>query len=178
MEKLLTILFILTGFSCNPYRQYYFTHYHITARFHPASNSLSANVQMVFVPAEAFHDSITFRLHEEMEIESLAAQELKYYEFKGGRLVLYIEEAVLPGDQLHISLTYRGPIGEATKAGNPWYPSQESIDKMTYAVEMDLPEEYEPGAPAEQKGQRWYWSTDKPLDFIVMPAVRESEKGP
>ena len=176
MKKLISILLILSGFSCNPYRQYYFTHYHITASFNPESNGLSANVQMVFVPGQAFHDSITFRLNEAMVIESLTAQELKYYEFHGDRLVLYIEEAVMPGDQLHISMTYRGPFGDAPIQGSAWYPEQESIDRLTYAVEMDLPEPYEPGAPAERKGQRWFWGTEKPLDIIVMPVVRESGK--
>ena len=176
MKKLIPLLLILSGFSCNPYRQYYFTHYHITASFQPAGNSLSANVQMVFVPGQAFHDSIIFRLDEQMEIESLAAQELKYYEFNDGRLVLYIEEPVMPGDQLHISMTYRGQFGDAPIQGSDWYPDQESIDKLTYAVEMDLPESYEPGAPAERKGHRWFWGTEKPLDLIVMPVVRESGK--
>ena len=84
MKKLLVIFLLLSGFSCNPYNPYFFTHYHITASYDPSTTSLSANVQMVFVAGQEYHDSITFQLNESVEILSLTAQELKYYEFNKG----------------------------------------------------------------------------------------------
>lgn len=175
MKKLLVIFLLLSGFSCNPYRPYYFTHYHITASYDPASTSLSANVQMVFVPVQEYHDSITFQLNEFVEILSLTAQELKYYEFDSGRLVLYIQEAVMPGDQIHISLTYKGMIGDGPDKGTMltpdklWYPVNPGITKMTYSIELDLPEHYSLEEPGIRKGQSWHWGTEKPLGSIVVP---------
>ncbi len=175
MMKLLVIFLLLSGFSCNPYRPYYFTHYHITASYDPASTSLSANVQMVFVPGQEYHDSITFQLNEFVEILSLTAQELKYYELDSGRLVLYIQEAVMPGDQIHISLTYKGMIGDGPDKGTMltpdklWYPVNPGITKLTYSIELDLPEHYSLEEPGIRKGQSWHWGTEKPLGSIVVP---------
>jgi hypothetical protein len=179
MRKLLTIVLILSGSYCDPYHPYYFTHYHITASYDPASNSLSANVQMVFVPEKAYHDSITFRLNESVEIQSLAAQELKYYEFKGGRLVLFIEEAVRPGDQLHISMTYKGLIGDFSERGQVlspeslWYPVDPGIDKLTYSIGLDLPEHYNMEKPGIRKGKSWHWGMEKPVVSIAVPRIWE-----
>jgi hypothetical protein len=175
MKKLLIIFLFLYGFSCNPYRPYYFTHYHINASYDPATTRLSANVQLVFVPQQEYHDSITFQLNEFVEIQSLTAQELKYYEFECGRLVLYIEGAVMPGDQLHISLTFKGMIGDGSDPGamltpdRLWYPVNPDIDKLTYSIELELPEQYSLEEPGIQKGQSWHWDTKKPLGSIAVP---------
>jgi hypothetical protein len=187
MNKTLFIFLILAGFSCNPYQPYYFTHYHITASYDPASTSLSANVKMVFVPGRAYHDSIVFRLNEHMTIQSLSAQELKYYEFENGRIVMYIEEAAMPGDQLHISMTYRGKIGpdpgvayrKRTGSGqllspdDIWYPVNSGTEMQTYAVDMKLPDKYELGAPAIRKGRHWHWVMEQPTGSIAAPGLKE-----
>jgi hypothetical protein len=179
MKKIWIIILILSGFSCNPYRPYNFTHYHITASYDPASTLLSANVQMVFVPIQEYHDSITFRLNEFVEIQSLTAQELMYFKFDRGRLVLYIEEAVMPGDQLHISLTYKGMIGGGTerdamlKPDRLWYPVNPGIKKLTYSIELDLPEQYRLEKPGVRKGQYWHWGTEKPQGAIAFPPGME-----
>jgi hypothetical protein len=187
MKKGLTILLILAGFSCNPYQRYHFTHYHITASYDPSSTSFSADVRMVFVPRQVYHDSMVFRLNERMEIESISAQELKYYALEGGRLVLYIREAVMPGDQLHVSMTYSGMIrdvpGDADRKGpgtdpllspeDNWYPVNKGDDTLTYAVDMQLPVEYELGAPAIRKGRYWQWEMGKPTSLIAVPGLKE-----
>lgn len=191
MKKLLTILLILSGFTCHPYRAYYFTHYHIKANYDPEKQSLTANVQMVFVPGQAFRDSIAFRLNESMAIRSLSAQELKYYAFENGRLVLYIDEVVMPGDQLHVSMTYEGRVGAASGdesrsapvagqgllAESLWYPVSPGTDRLTYTIAMKLPVAYELGSPAVRKGQHWYWGTELATGSIAMPQLRESRTG-
>lgn len=175
MKKRLIIILVVCCFSCNPYRPYYFTHYHITATYDPAGSCLSANVQMVFVPQQAYHDSITFQLNERVEVLSLTAQELKSYEFNSGRLVLFMEEAVMPRDQLHISLAYRGMIGKVPDRGpvltpdQLWYPVNPAIDKLTYSIELDLSQQYGLQKPGFRKGQRWHWGTEKPLGSITAP---------
>ena len=173
MRKILIIFLMLTDFSCNPYQPYYFTHYHITARYDPGTTSLSSNVQMVLVAEKAYHDSIIFLLHGSFEILSLTAQELKYYEFENGRLALYIEEAVMPGDQLHISMSYKGKIGHGQDAGlasdKYWYPVNRNIEKLTYSIELGLPEKYRLEAPGTRKGQIWQWGTTEPQGSISVP---------
>lgn len=177
MRKIGIILLLLSGFSCNPYQPYYFTHYHITADYDPATGYLSANVRMVLVPELEYRDSITLALNKYIEIRSLAAQELKYYEFDSGRLVLYIEEAVMPGDQLHISLAYEGPIGGGPGRDawlNPedgWYPVNQDIHKMTYRVEMALPDNFSLERPATGNGPSWDFGSVKPQDSIPLPAL-------
>ncbi len=189
MKKLLIIFLILSGFSCNPYRSYYFTHYHIIASYDPATTVLSANVQLVFIPRQEYHDSITFQLNDHMEIQSLTAQELKYYEFEDGRLVLYIEEAVMPGDQLHISLNYSGMIGNSLSTKTDlvpdpalglilgpdqvWYPVNPYTEKLTYFVEIGLPEAYSLDGTGIRKGRKWQLLTEKPLGSIKIPLVTE-----
>jgi len=175
MKKLLLIFLLISGFSCNPYHPYFFTHYHITASYNPSTTSLSANVQMVFVAGQEYNDSITFQLNESVEILSLTAQELKYYEFDRGLLVLFIEEAVMKGDQIHISLTYQGFIGDGPDRGNLltpdqlWYPVNRGIDKLTYSIELDLPEHFSLEEPWVRKGQSWHWSIKKPMAVIDLP---------
>jgi len=179
MKKLLVIFLFISAFSCNPYNPYYFTHYHITASYDPATTSLSANVQMVLVAGQEYHDSITFQLNEFVEILSLTSQELKYYEFNKGLLVLYIEEAVMTGDQIHISLTYRGMIGDGPDRGTLltpdklWYPVNQGIDKLTYSIELELPGQYHLEEPWIRKGQIWHWGTKKPLAAIFLPQGTE-----
>jgi hypothetical protein len=179
MKKSLVIFLLLSGFSCNPYPRYYFTHYHITAGYDPASTFLSANVHMVFVPQQEYHDSITFQLNDLVEVQSLASQELKYYEFDNGRLVLYIEEAVVPGDQIHISMTYKGPIGAGPDTGNmltpdkQWYPVNSDITNLTCSIELDLPEQYRLEEPWIRKGHSWHWGTKIPVGSITLPPITE-----
>jgi hypothetical protein len=179
MKRCLIIWLLLSGFSCNPYHPYNFTHYHITAGYDPASTLLSANVQMVFVSGQEYHDSIIFHLNKFVEIQSLTAQELRYFEFDSGRLVLYIEKAVMPGDQLHISLTYKGMIGngpEKVPVPTPeklWYPVHTGIDKLTYSIELELPEKYSLKEPGILKGQSWHWGTTTPSASIVFPGWME-----
>ena len=155
MKNLLFIFLILSGFSCNPYDTYYYTHYHIIASYDPASSGLLANVQIVFVPQQEYRDSIILQLNEHLSIHSLTAQELRYYEFNAGRLVLYIEEPVMPGDQLHISMNYSGIIGDGLIPALAWYPLIPDIEKLTYSVELELPEPYSLDNSWDNKGQRW-----------------------
>ena len=179
MKKLLAIILFLSAFSCNPYQPYLFTHYHITASYNPATSSLSANVQMVLVAEQEYRDSIIFQLNESVEILSLTGQELKYYEFDKGRLVLYIEDAVMAGDQIHISMTYKGMIGNGPDRGtlptpdNLWYPINQGIDKLTYSIMLELPGQYILEEPWIRKGQNWHWETKKPLAAIALPKVTE-----
>jgi len=169
------IILFLSAFSCNPYQPYLFTHYHITASYDPATSGLSANVQMVLVAGQEYHDSVIFQLNESVEILSLTGQELKYYEFDKGRLVLYIEDAVMVGDQIHISMTYKGMIGDGPERSvfltpkKLWYPQNQGIDKLTYSIMLDLPEQYSLEEPWIRKGQSWYWETKNPLASISFP---------
>jgi hypothetical protein len=186
---------VLSLLACNPYRSYFFTHYHIIADYDPASTLLSANVQMVFIAGQEYHDSIAFRLKELVEIQSLTAQELKYYEFEDGRLVLFIEDAVMPGDQLHISLSYAGHIGndQATQSGSVpkkpssagpvqfqvlspdrlWYPVNADIKQMTYSVEIELPDAYSLEGSGERKGRNWLVTSAMPVGYIAIYPIIE-----
>lgn len=179
MKKLMVISLLLSAFSCNPYQPYIFTHYHITASYNPATTSLSANLQMVLVAQQEYHDSITFLLNGSLEIISLTAQELKYYEFDKGRLVLYIEEVVMPGDQIHISLAYEGMIEDGADRATwltpdkLWYPMNLGIDKMTYSIALDLPNHHNLEEPWVRKGQSWHWETKRPSATIALPQRTE-----
>ena len=179
MRKLLGIILMIAGFSCNPYQPYYFTHYHINAGYDPGTNRLSASVQMVLVPGQAHRDSIVFQLNEAMEILSLTAQELEYYEFQSGRLVLYIEEEVLPGEQLHISLAYEGRLRSNPEDGplfpseTHWYPVHSAIEKMTFDVQYKLPEPYGLEEPWIRKGDSWHWETEQPLGSMAQTRLKE-----
>lgn len=180
MKKSWVICFLLSAFSCNPYSPYYFTHYHIKAGYDPATTSLTANVQIVLVAGQEYSDSIIFQLNESMEILSLTAQELKSYKFDKGLLVLYIKDAIMTGDQIHISLAYKGKIGRGQGNGalptpeRLWYPVNREIDKLTYSVELELPEQYSLGEPWIRKRRSWYWSSENPVAAIILPRGTES----
>jgi len=181
MKGILLILMVLSGISCKPERLYELTHYHIIAAYDPATTLLSANVQIVFVPGRKYQDSIVFKLNENVEILALTAQELKYYEFNKGRLILYIEEAVLPGDQLHISMNYKGLIGNdpygvrdlgPVRILGPdqvWYPVSTDIEKLTYSIEMEIPDPYRSMGSVDSNRRTWQISTEKPMGSITIP---------
>ena len=149
----ITFLILLGLVSCNPYQPYNFTHYHMIAEVDPEADKLDANLQMVFVAHSDYYDSIVFWLNEGFEISNLTAQGLKHYEFKeGGRLVLYNQNPVIKGDQLHISLSYSGKPGlnfdpeklsMSLDSSLYWYPWNGDIQTMTYNFSLELPDGYE-----------------------------------
>lgn len=146
LSKLSCFLLGMVLFSCNPYEQYSFTHYYIQVEVEPESSLLSANVQMVFVARQEYHDSICFSLNPGVEIQALTAQNLRYYKFYGpdtGRLVLYIDDPVLPDVQLHISMSYSGRLSKQEvwqlDSSLLWYPVNEDTQPCTYHAKFALP---------------------------------------
>jgi hypothetical protein len=173
-------------FSCNPYERYLLTHYNIQAEYNPETASLAANVQMVLVAGREYRDSICFRLNPGVEIRSLAAQELEHYEFNkadSGRLVIFIEEPVATGDQLHISLSYSGKLGSIDRKknahGDPvpiepgitimdsalyWIPVNDDTVPFTLRAKFALPGNWYISRPAANAGRhgKWLIETVKP----------------
>lgn len=162
-------------FSCNPYEQYAFTHYHIQAELDPGTGHISANIQMVFVARREYHDSICFQLNPDLRIQSLAAQELEFYRFNqgdSGRLVLYIEEAVRPYDKLHISLSYSGRLSEQAVTSLDstllWYPVNQDSSPCTYLAKLALPGGWQVTHPEAQTGKhgKWQLQSEMPCSSI------------
>jgi hypothetical protein len=54
-----------------------------------------------------------------------------------------------------------------------WYPLIPGIEKLTYSIELDLPEQYSLEYPGIQKGQYWHFGTDEPLGDIILPTKKE-----
>ncbi len=137
---------------CNPYTQYIHTHYHMIADLDPETGMFKASLQMVFVPRSNYRDSISFCLNGEFSIHSLTAQGLERYGFyKDGRLVLYLQDPVAEGDQLHISLSYSGNVKCALAEDENhivmdtaccWYPRNDDIQMTTSHLRIRLPEGY------------------------------------
>jgi hypothetical protein len=174
----------LTGFflpSCIPSKSYPETHYSIRGLFAPDSSWIAADVQMVFVPRQTYHDSICFNLNPGLEIRSLSAQELHHYEFyrtDTGRLVLYIEEPVHPAEQLYISLSYSGGLGTGlSRELNQalfWYPVNPDVIPATFRIQLELPVQWqilEPSASPGRKGKHLY-ETHIPVHSLILDIGR------
>ena len=151
MRKLLIFgIFLLV--CCNPYQPYLLTHYHMIADIDPVSGIFDMNLQMVYVPRIQQKDSIEFHLDEAFSITSIGAQELVRYEsYSGDRLVLYIQNPVIEGDQIHISMSYSGKPGAKFSPGEDlyiidsilnWFPVNDDIPLMTCRLRIGLPEGY------------------------------------
>ena len=118
----------------------------------PGSGMFDVNLQMVYVPLLNHTDSIVFHLDETFSIGSLSAQELVSYELnEEGRLVLYIQDPVEAGDQIHISMSYSGRTGYKLSPGEAsliidstlkWFPVNDDIPHMTYRIRIGFPESY------------------------------------
>lgn len=182
MKKAFSFLLGLALFSCNPYEQYFFTHYYIQAELDPASALLSANVQMVYVARQDYTDSICFRLNPGVEVHSLASQELVHYrfgEYDRGMLVIYIEEPVAKNDRLHISLSYSGKISpqEVRQLDSTlfWLPANEDTGLYTYQVKIALPKPWKVMRPAASSGQhgKWQLESRKPRESLIVELERE-----
>ena len=182
MKKLLCILLGTVLFSCNPYEQYIVTHYYVQAEIDPSTSSISANVQIVFVARKEYHDSICFFLNPGVEIHSLAAQELEHYVFQEtgtGELVLYTEDPVFPGDQLHISLSYSGLLGNQEihhlDSSLLWYPVNEDTQPCTYQAKFALPGSWQINDPEVSFGKhgKWLLQARKPRDAFKIEFTRE-----
>jgi hypothetical protein len=151
MRKLIVLGIILLA-CCNPYQPYPLTHYHITAEIDPISGIFDVNLQMVYVPGIQHNDSIEFHLDRSFSISSIGAQELIRYEsYNDDRLVLYIQNPVIEGDQLHISISYSGKPGAGFSPAEDlyiidsslnWYPFNTDIPRMTCRLRIGLPEGY------------------------------------
>lgn len=164
MKNLSCILWIIVLFSCNPYEQYFYSHYYIQAEMDPGSARFSANLQMVFVARQEYKDSICFHLNPELRIQSLASQELEHYIFResdSGRLVLFLEDPVGPNERIHISMSYSGRL-----SGNRvmqmdssicWYPVNEDSHPCTYMVKFALPGSWQVSQPDAATGQHGKW---------------------
>jgi hypothetical protein len=168
-------------FTCNPYERYTCTHYNIQLELDPGTAKISANMQMVLLARREYHDSICFRLNPDLRILSLAAQELEFYRFDpedSGRLVLYIEEAVRPFDQLHISLSYSGRL--SAQAVNSldstllWYPVNHDTSPCTYMAKLALPGGWQVVHPEAQTGKhgKWQMHAEKPCSSIEIRLAR------
>ena len=181
MRQLWIMSLILTGLvSCNPYQSYYCTHYHMIAELDPETGSLTANLQMVFVASKTYSDSIVFRLNKGLEVGSLSSQGLKYYESEGdGRLVLHIQDSVVPGDQLHISMSYSGHPGFSSDHPESvymldsslyWYPWNEDIQVMTYDCLIDIPDSYliQSTLPVSQSKGVWLLQNRGPVSHVIL----------
>jgi hypothetical protein len=175
------IIFLLTvPESCSPYEPYPYTHYYIQATIEPEIARIAANVQLVFIPRKDYYDSILFYLNPGVEIQSLAAQELQYYEFEGDELRLYIEEPVMRNEQLHISLSYSGVITdrvlEHMDSSLLWYPLNEDIYPSTFHAKFNLAGEWqisEPETGTGKHGKRLYQSL-QPRGFLDI-VIRNQE---
>jgi len=169
LRILTSILGVLVLSSCNPYEPYPFTHYNIKAAIDPEEASISANVQMVFIPRQEHSDSICFYLNPGVEILSLTAQELKHYKFfhaDTGKLVLYIQETVRPFEQLHISLSYAGKLANRSLVSMDssifWYPVNIDTPPSTFQAKFALPGKWQISnltTGTGKHGKRLYQST-------------------
>lgn len=168
--------------TCNPYEPYSDTHFYVQAEVDPGNSLISANVQIVLVASREYRDSISFALNPGVEIQSLTAQELEHYQFgeyHHGRLVLFIEEHVQPGDQLHISLSYSGKLTGNKNAGSGqdhgtgygpdnsgklildnsllWLPVNRDTRSMTFMGKFALPGEWILSQPESGTGKHGKW---------------------
>jgi len=164
MRKLFGFLSAIALLSCNPYEQYSATHLYIQAEVEPGSARIAANVQMVFVARKEYTDSICFRLNPGLKIQSIAAQELQKYRFNengDGKLVLYIEEQISPGDALQISLSYSGQLGpneiQRLDSSLYWYPMNENTRPCTYQAKFAVPGKWRITDPGSSTGKHGKW---------------------
>ena len=178
MRKLFGFLSGLVLLSCNPYEQYSATHLYIQAEVQPESAQIAANVQMVLVAGKEYTDSICFRLNPGLKIQSIAAQELEKYRFNkngDGKLVLYIEEKINPGEALQISLSYSGRLSrnEIQKLDSSllWLPVNEDTRPCTYHAKFALPGKWRITNPGSGTGKHGKWLVEsrdaqESLEFI------------
>ena len=164
MRKLSGFFLGMVLLSCNPYEQYSNTHYYIQAEMDPDSAWLAANVQIVFVARQEYHDSLCFDLNPGVEIHSLTAQELEHYrfgEYQPGKLVLFIEDPVYPNEQLQIAMSYSGrlyPEGIShLDSGIIWYPVNEDTSPCTYQAKFALPGKWKISHPETGLGKHGKW---------------------
>ena len=164
MRKLFGFLSAMILLSCNPYEQYSSTHLYIQAEVQPESARIAANVQMVFVAGKEYTDSICFRLNPELKIQSMAAQVLEKYRFNengDGKLILYIEEQINPGESLQVSLSYSGQLGpneiHRLDSSLHWYPMNEDTRPCTYQAKFALPGKWHITDPDSGIGKHGKW---------------------
>ena len=172
----------LVMYSCNPYEQYSCTHYYIQVELDPGSAQFSANVQMVYLTGKPYTDSICFYLNRDVEIHTLAAQELQHYRFERGDtglLILYIEDPVSANEQLHISLSYSGRINKQEvlhlDSSHFWYPVNEDTPPSTFQAKFALPGEWQishPPASTGKHGKRLI-ETRKPQNSLNIIFTRD-----
>lgn len=160
----LTALIFLFCFSCNPYEKYSSSYYYVQAEIDPAEERLSVNVQMVLVAGRDYRDSIRFDLNPGFEILTLTAQELEQYIFNknnSGKLVLYIEELVAAGDELHISMSYSGklPAGGSgiLSQETTWLPENPDTRKNRFEAKIALPGGWVLKSPESIIGKHGKW---------------------
>ena len=147
MQKYLIISLILLV-SCNPYQPHESTHFNVHADIDPRSGLFDVNLQLVYLSPSDHYDSLVFRLDKAFTIHSLSAQELIRYEFSGD-LVLYIQDPVLAGDRLHVSMSYSGKTEFQFSPGmdhldiasaREWLPFRDDMEALSYRLNITLPE--------------------------------------
>ena len=168
-------LILLVVASCSPYEPYSCTHYDMKLIVDPEEATISANVQMVFLPRQGYQDSICFFLNPGLEIHSLTAQALKYYEFYAGdtgNLVLYIQEPVLPNEQLHIAMSYSGRLDNQPVMNMDtslfWYPLNTDARPCTFTAKFALPGNWEISSPPTRMGKhgKWLYQSELPHNSL------------
>jgi hypothetical protein len=179
MRKFVPVLLLAALFSCNPSKAYLCTHYHIIAGFDPGTGFLSASVQMVFVAKRHHADSLGFQLDSSLKVQTLAAQDLDRYVYlrsDTGRLVLYLEDPIAPGDQLHISLQYSGYLSRSDLDSSLlWIPANLDTKPFTMDAELALPDSWKVLRPeaVPVQGSKWLIRSADPVSSIGITVARE-----
>jgi hypothetical protein len=183
MRKIIFPSLIFLEF-CSPYQPYHETHYNIKADIDPESGMFHVDLQMVYVPMVNHPDSIEFHLDKGFSITGLAAQELVHYTFDNGRLVFHLEEPVMKGDQLHISVSYSGTPGSLHEPGGNnlvidsslnWFPVNRHIPLMTYRLRIGLPKPYLlDGTGGNHKSMNTYSIEDRGSLFSIQLSIRKN----
>ena len=178
MRPLIPLLLAASLYACSPHKEYSFTHYYVAAGFDPGSGRLSSSVQMVFRAKRYYADSLGFLLDPGLEVNTLAAQDLDRYLYTHsdtGRLVLYLEDPLAPGDQLHISLHYSGTLnGGGLDSSLLWIPFNREAGPFTMDAKLVLPDSWRVFRPEARRGRRGEWmiSPANPVNSIRIVLVQ------
>lgn len=157
--------FLLLLPACDPYVQYGSSQYYLQVEADPSSCRIAVNLQLVFLARTQHSDSLCFTLNPALGIETLTAQDLDHYRYSAtdtGRLVLYLDHPVYPGDQLHISLSYKGILPDPPLARLDssllWYPCNEESLPAGFLVKLSIPGDWRVAHPEATPGRHGKWN--------------------
>ena len=200
MKKCVFLLILLISISCQRQKKLSETHYSFELTINPTSQFIDASLNLEYVHPFNGTDSLSFLLHENLNIESVQGEQVESFVFdtignspyqftqEAGVLKVKLKEKISKNEIIDIKLKYSGNIGivstwkinriteDWVELGmySPWFPYNPGIEKFTFQTKLMIDNSYKVAGNGDVRKVENYWllKSNLPVKDIIITASK------